>query len=67
MKALFAIKKKGNQDFKQLILVLTLFVYAAKLCEFAPNACSKICYSKFFDKMVYKRDHFLKVIKAINK
>ena len=50
MKALFAIKKKGNQDFGQLILVLTLFVYAAKLCRFALNARSIICYPEFFHK-----------------
>ena len=32
MKALFAIEKKGNPDFQQLILVFNLLVYAAKLC-----------------------------------
>ena len=67
MKALFAIKKKGNQDFAQLILVLTLFVYAAKLCRFALNARSIICYPEFFHKIINKMDYFLKVIKAINK
>ena len=59
MKALFAIKKKGNQDFKQLILFLTLFVYTAKLCRFALNACSIICYPEFFDKIVNKREYVL--------
>ena len=58
MKALFAIKKKGNQDFKQLILVLTFFVYTAKLCRFAMNACSIICFD-FFDKKVNKREYVL--------